>query len=153
MAGPIRRESSALNAEAVWAATSRELTGFSADEIFDLPIYDDIGGVFVASAASADAFGSWAEIAADIGVGKRLMGFNLIHAGAINIDNITMEIGTGGLGAESAVARGRYNQRASAEIGMSFLVGVSLADNARLSCRAKDASGDARFTAVAVHVS
>ena len=153
MASPIRRESSALNAEAVWAATSRELTGFSADEIFDLPIYDDIGSVFAASAASADSFGSWVEIAADIGAGKRLMGFNVIHLGAVNIDDITVEIGTGGLGAESAVARGRHNQRASAEIGMTFLVGVSLADNARLSCRAKDSSGAARFSAVAVHVS
>lgn len=137
----------ALQASAVWAATTRTLTDFSAEEIFDLPIFTEFyPDAAVSSAALANTFGSWTQLLADVGTGKRLVFLVLDFRSGLSTP-WEVEIGEGASGSEAAVARacGRVDWHSSA--GFKGIVVVplwkSLTDNARISARAKDDSNAA----------
>jgi len=132
----------APTAAEIWAAATRTLTDFSAEEIFDLPIFDDTyAQVSPTSSATADTYGSWAQFSADIGVGKRLLFVVIRNDNDTTIINGELEIGEGASGSEAAVARVLYTIGGWAQL--VFPVWKSLTDNARIACRCKDNEAEA----------
>ena len=142
---------------AVWAESARTLTDFSAEEIFDLPLMDSIyPGVAVYSSATANAFGSWVQLSADVGVGKRLIGavFGISYTALQALFEV--EFGEGASAAEVAVARvegvSDYVTAAGWKSTISFPIWKSLSDNARLSVRVRDNVASAYIYLVSVMV-
>ena len=128
---------------AIWAAATRTLTDFSAEEIFDLPIFDSVYGIVLpASSATADQFGSWVQISADVGTGKRLLYIAVISESPTTSVGWELEIGEGGSGSEAAVARIEGVAYHASTVGWvpGYLYPVfkSLTDNARLTVRVRD---------------
>jgi len=123
----------------VWAAATRTLSAFAAEELFVYPAYDSIyGGVSPASSASADTFGSWLELVADVGVGRVLANVHVFVGGGLSAgSNLIMEFGEGAAGAEVAI-----DSLAFEGVGVNHSFGTplyrALTDNARLSVRVKD---------------
>jgi len=135
----------------VWTVASRTLTDFSAEEIFDLPRFDDLyGATAPTSSATANAFGAWTEMIANVGTGKRLLYLALTpdDAGTGSI-NYQIEVGEGTAGNEVAVARyqGRVRRGASDDERGERIIPLwkSLTDNARISVRLKDSEAAARI--------
>lgn len=131
----------------VWAAATRTLSDFSAEEIFDLPLLSTTyQAQLVTSAASVDGFGSWVQLSADIGAGKRLIGVYVTQAGGSSLQ-WEVEIGEGGSGSEAAVARVAGSFLVADNTGhrapIYIPVWKSLTDNARISTRARDQRSDA----------
>ena len=131
-----------LLATDVWAAAARTLTDISAEEIFDLPEIDSTyPGKTVTSSATADTFGSWAELVADVGVGKRLLGIVIGLATAATA-HVEVEIGEGESGSESAITRGNVSALVMSPAGVGGPIFIplwrTLTDNARLSARIRD---------------
>ncbi len=145
-----------LLATDVWAAAARTLTDFSAEEIFDLPIMDSIyPGVALTSSASANTFGSWVEISADIGVGKRLIAVSVVFTDT-NGTVFEIEIGEGANPNEAAVARVEGSMYMGSAAGFEnpavFYLWKSLTDNARITARVKDGEAAGRVFWVAAMV-
>lgn len=141
----------APTAAEVWAASARTLTDISAEEIFDLPISDDLyANTNVNSASPADTYGSWSEISPDIGVGKRLLWLSIRNNSNETLDNCEIEIGEGASGSEVAVARiiASFSSWSSA----SFMVWKALTNNARISVRIKDEEESATNMKISVMV-
>lgn len=124
-----------------WAAATRELTHISAEEIFDLPTFDDLYEVgSISSSGSADAFGSWVELVADVGVGKRLCYLSINPSGSVV--NVQVQVGEGVFGSESPIEYINFGVRKE---GQNQVIGtfLALSDNVRLSARAKDSTAGA----------
>mgnify|MGYP001574719651 CR=1 FL=1 len=129
--------------DSVWAASARTLTAFAAEELFDIPIFDSLYTlVTISSGAVANAFGSWVQISANIGSGKRLIGLMVNPRTPATQVMFEVEAGEGAAAAEAAVARvlGLNHQVTLVGFiqGMYFPVWKSLSDNARISCRVRD---------------
>ena len=122
----------------VWAAAARTLTDFSAEEIFDLPIFDDIDTMAVDSGAGSAVFGAWTQISADVGVGKRLL-WLFVGATTATGYHIDIEVGSGASGSEVAIGRAVINEIESANASaIRIPFWLALADNIRLSIRVRD---------------
>ena len=126
----------------VWAASSRTLSAFAAQDLFDLPIIDaQYPGTTVSASASANTFGSWAELVANVGAGKRLIGVVILADVAASTTYWEMEFGEGAAGAEAAVARVEGAMQELSGVGRTpavvFWLWKSLTSNARLSARVK----------------
>ncbi|KKN35893.1 hypothetical protein LCGC14_0778970 [marine sediment metagenome] len=133
-----------LTAAIVWALAARELTDIQLEEIVDLPAFDSsYPALAIASAASADGFGSWGEISADVGTGKRLLWGVLVRNDATAIAHCEIEFGEGESGSESAIASFSFPGAAIPTQGLEFTridLFRALTDNARLSARVRDSS-------------
>ena len=125
--------------DSVWAASSRLLTDFSAEEILDLPaLTATYPGVLVSSSATANAFGDWVEIVANVGTSKRLIYivFNSVNTTARSWN---YEIGEGAVGSEATLtAFSGILDGVGALIPRVIRLDRSLSDNARLVVRVKD---------------
>ena len=137
----------ALQATDVWAAAARTLTDISAEEIFDLPaLTTTYPNAEPLSAAEANAFGSWVQISANIGTGKRLILATVTPAQAAS-PAWELEIGEGASGSEVAVTKVsgvNINLSAAGQASpLVFPLWKSLTDGARISCRVKDDSPSA----------
>lgn len=127
----------------VWAAAARTLTDISAEEIFDLPAFDDnYVSASPVTGGSADTYGAWVLISADVGVGKRLIGCSFVVGGAGASRPVEFEFGEGTSGNEVAVARLILSIQ-EYRWG-TFPLWKSLTDNARLTVRAKGSVAGAR---------
>ena len=128
---------------ALWAHASRTLTAFNAQAIFDLPIMDSVyQGSAIATNVVADTFGSWVEISADVGSGKRLIGA-IVFTTTMNPGIYwEIEFGEGAAAAEAAVARVQGLSYRASHAGylpmVYYPLWKSLSNNARLSARARD---------------
>lgn len=141
----------------VWGAGNRTLTDISAEEIFDLPLMDSTyAAKTAASAAGADTFGSWSELVADVGAGKRLLYVVILPQNINASARWEIEFGEGAGGSESTVARLWGVTYAVSNVGyivpLHFTLFKSLSDNARLSARARDQSGSALAYQIAVMI-
>ena len=137
----------------VWAASARTLTDFSAEDIFDLPSLDNTYNYAVpATSVSADTFGAWAEIVANVGVGKRLIAVVVRNDAAVSPAIIQFEIGEGAAAAEAAITRFTAVLGAAASASHVVYLWRSLTDNARLSVRAKCSDGASRTFVVTPHI-
>lgn len=128
----------------IWAAASRTLTGISAEDVVDLPLLSkNYGAVIPQSAATANAWGSWVEVTPDIGVGKRLIFVAVTNNIGETID-WELQIGTGAVGAETAIAivgqRQVYVTSAAFQPYVLFPLFVAVSDNARVAVRARDST-------------
>lgn len=135
----------------VWAAAARTLTDFSAEEIFDLPIIDSFSSaskVTVTSSGTANAYGSWVQILADVGAGKRLI-FVGLRTDVATSKGVELEIGQGAGGSEVAITR-VPTVAASWLAQAPVYLWLALADNIRLSCRIRDDSASADAFELAV---
>ena len=127
---------------ALWAHASRTLTAFNAQALFDLPIMDSVyPGVAPVTSATANAWGSWMAILANVGIGKRLIGVVIMpETGAADVD-FELELGEGAAAAESAIARVSGQWWQASNVGflppLYFPLWRKLTDNARLSVRAR----------------
>lgn len=139
----------------IWAASARTLTDFSAEELFDLPSYTSgYPATALTSSATAHTFGAWVEIAADVGVGKRLIGIVVAFTDT-NASAWEIELGEGGGGSEAAVALMSgtfvFASAVGEQPGIFYPIWKSLSDNARLSARVKDTEAAGRgFRVVAL---
>ena len=146
-----------LQAADPWSSTTRTLTAFNAQSLFDLPIMDaNYPGVTPSSSASADTYGSWLEVVANVGNSKRLL-FAYILPRHIDANYaFEIEFGEGASGSEAAVARinGRGNMVSlvSWVPGQLYPIWKSLTNGARLSVRAKDNLATARDVNVSVMI-
>ena len=138
----------------VWAQAARALSDISAEEIFDLPILDSVY-VLAAPAAGgvADTFGSWVQISADVGVGRRLL---YVVIGVLNSlggsNHGEMEFGEGGAGSEAAVTRAQFLGVQTDHQQIVVPLWRALTDNARLSVRARDSEAATNTYRVKVHL-
>lgn len=113
----------------VWGATPRTL---------DVPIIDETYlGVLPVSSGTIDTFGAWVQISADVGTGKRLLWVGVRQSSGQAPTAVVLEFGAGGSSSESAI--GRLNLGYASD-GSYFVIPVwlDLADNIRLTVRAKD---------------
>lgn len=137
----------------VWAETPRTLTDISVEEIVDLPSLDDTYALArPASSGSADTFGAWVEIVADVGTGKRLLDVRIVStAGLTNGDKAQIQLGEGPGASEAAIT---MFDLPGFGINISFSVSLfrALTDNARLSVRAKDSVAGAVTYPIAVSI-
>ena len=146
-----------LRATDVWAASSRTLSAFAAADLFDLPAVDSqYPGGTVNQSASANTFGSWTQLVANVGAGKRLIGVVVAPDVAATTTPWEMEFGEGAAGAEAAVARvGGITQEVS-NVGRTpvlvFWLWKSLTSGARLSARVKSSQAAAFGFLVAVNI-
>ncbi len=128
---------------AVWAAAARTLTAFNAQALFDLPLVDSTYAAQAepVSGGGAGVFGSWVELLADVGVGKRLL-WVLIGPRTQSETTYELEIGEGAAGSEAAITRFTGFTEWATAVGSPSLPlwqpWRSLTNNARLSCRIKD---------------
>ena len=134
----------------VWAATTRTLTDISEEEICDLPLLESryrLGTI--ASAASADGFGSWTQLIADVGTGKRLIYLGM-RPDSLTVDAwFEVEIGEGASGSEAAVARMNGICYGSSAM-LTKRLNKSLSNNARITARVRDHSASALTWALAL---
>ena len=133
------------DAAAIWANANRLLSDISAEEIFDLPIFDSTYALASpASSGTADTFGSWVQISADVGVGRRLL---YVVIGVLNSlggsNHGEMEFGEGGAGSEAAVTRAQFLGVQTDHQQIVVPLWRALTDNARLSVRARDSVASA----------
>ncbi len=143
-------------ATAIWAEPARTLTDFSAEKLFDLPeLTSPYPYTTLTSSVSANVFGSWVEIIADVGVGKRLIAATWSTDLNANQAN-QVEFGEGASGSEIAITRAT---KPFIVVGTGAIYPIwshdfwrSLTDNARLSVRVKDdlAAGKNYFLTVQV---
>lgn len=125
----------------VWAAAARTLTAFDARALFDLPLAPSYYPVTIPTAsATANTFGSWVQISADVGADRRLIGAHMVLA-ASQPASVEVEFGEGASAAEAAVARATFRHQLSSDVGMIpgvyIPLWVALTDNARLSVRVR----------------
>ena len=125
-----------LKASQVWGLVRRSLR---------YPIFDSIyPNTTATTSATANTFGAWVQISADIGTNKKLY---YVVVGTLNATSsdrsIEFEIGEGAGGSEVAVARGGLLIAAVNAVSMGYMpivvsIHVNLTNNARLSVRAKN---------------
>lgn len=103
----------------------------------------------VSASGTADVFGDWVELIADVGVSKQLRDVIVTPTHAWQASN-QIEIGVGEDGSETAIYRFTFRLYLRSDAGwfqaLRIPVGKMLAANARLSARARiDMDGDASF--------
>lgn len=130
------------NPSGVFSDAARTLTALDLTALGNLSIYDSIYPVTnVASAAGADTYGSWTEISADIGAGKKLVAV-MVMFGAGGNRSWEVEVGEGAAPNEAAVARVHGNIAQVSAAGhiwpVVYPVLIPLTDGARISARAKN---------------
>ena len=140
-----------LTAALVWAAATRTLSAFAAQDLFLLPAKDDI---YVTaspiSSASADTYGSWVQLSANIGAGRVLVGIVVFSVTTLTAGgNLDLQIGEGASSSEAAVET--VNLPGT---GTNYTVFIplwrALTDSARISVRAKDSIASAITYRVAI---
>ena len=126
----------------VWAAATRTLTDISIEDIFDLPDLTTLyPAVTVPASAVANSFGAWTTLVADVGTGKRLLYVIITPDVGVTL-NWEIELGVGAAPNESRITRYAAAWQADSGAGKSSVQIVPvfrvLADNARLSARARN---------------
>jgi len=122
----------------------------------DIPdvLYDSTfknGGTLTIASGGTNTFGAWVEYSADIGTGKKLIGFVFIPTTAALGRSIEIEIGEGA--ASSEVAISRINSMGELDpISKHFPLNRTITDNARVSLRARDNVGQALIYHVVILV-
>jgi len=133
------------NPSGVFSDATRTLTDLSLEEVADLPAIDDnYPNASATSAAASNTYGSWVELVANVGAGKRLL-FVVIRN--VSLGDAEVEIGEGGAGAEAAITRVLLRGE-----GGVFPLFRALTDNARLSARAKDTNSSALGYQIGVNI-
>lgn len=141
----------------VWARATRTLTDLSLEEIADLPIQDSFypSNIGVTTSATINTFGSWVELIANVGNGKRLLWVALIVANSAAA-SYQVELGEGAAGVEAAVARVAYHRLKITAVGLMipavYPLFRTLTDGARLTARARGDSAEAIDAAVSVGI-
>ncbi len=125
----------------VWAAAARTLTAFDARTLFALPLTPSYyPAISSTQSATANTFGSWTEISADVGTNRRLVGV-LVSMEGNQARSIEVEIGEGAAASEAAVARFSLPFRLTSDVSYPPIVFVPLwrplTNNARLSVRSR----------------
>ena len=143
--------------DSVWAAASRTLSAFAAEELFDLPIMDSVyPGATIAASAVANTFGSWVELSANIGSGKRLIGVIVFTTTIAPGVYWEVEFGEGAAAAEAAIARIEGSSYRASHAGYMPMVYYplwkALSTNARLSARVRNSEAVANGFQVSVLV-
>ncbi len=110
------------------------------DVLYD-STYIPAGNLTIASAGT-NAFGAWVEYSADIGTGKKLVGFVYIPANDALDRPVEIEIGEGAVASEVAVCR-INSVGGLEETRTHFPLNRTITDNARVSLRARDNVGQA----------
>lgn len=134
--------------DSVWAASARTLTAFNAQALFDLPIMDSVYPCVTSIASgTANVFGSWVQISADVGVGKRLIGAEITPGYGVGVSAFEIEFGEGAAGAEVAIARisgkGYCASSAAYRPMYCYPLWKSLSTNVRLSVRVRNDTANA----------
>jgi len=101
--------------------------------------------------AGTNAFGAWVEYSADIGTGKKLVGFVYIPADDALDRSVEIEIGEGAIGSEVAVCR-ISSVGGLDETRTHFPLNRTITNNARVSLRVRDSLGAVRNYHVAILV-
>jgi len=122
----------------------------------DIPdvLYDNATYVFSSAiSAGVNAFGSWVQILADVGTGKKLVGINVVVRSAMAETNIAeIEVGEGAAASEVAVSR--INTLGTGVIHWIFIpLNRTLTNNARISVRVRDNIGAAIVYRIMIMVS
>ena len=108
-------------------------------------------GTSVTASATIDTFGSWVQISADIGTGKKLVGLTIkAGSGGAAAASYEIEVSEGAVSSEVAVSRisGHY---ASLE-PMEFDLNRTLADNARIAVRVREGNTNANTWKIGILV-
>lgn len=111
----------------------------------DIPdvLYDStylaFGNLTIVSAGT-NAFGAWAEYSADIGTGKKLIGFVFIPVNGALDRSVEFEIGEGAIASEVAISR-ISSVGALEETPTHFPLNRTITNNARVSLRVRDSLG------------
>jgi hypothetical protein len=105
------------------------------------------GSVSVSSSGSADTFGSWTELVADVGSDKTLIRMTWVDRTDVEIKYI-IEIGEGASTAEAAITSHSGYKVGRGEMVVDFW--IKLTDDARLSARVKDNAGAAHDFRISV---
>lgn len=144
----------APTAAEVWEATARTLTDISIEEIFDLPeLTTRYPRTSVNTSGTANTFGAWGQISADVGTGKRLLGCLIGMASGVANVSLEIEFGVGASGSEVAITRltlPHYTSTYSIQGWIPLYRAIT--DGARLSVRAKDTASATLAVGVAVMV-
>lgn len=146
--GTIGKTPASLVATDVWSAASRTLSAFDAAALFDVGEIDSAyPAAALTSSGTADTFGAWVELIADVGASKRLIGI-IVAFTDTNASSWEIEIGEGAGAAEAAITRvsGTYvfSSAVGFQPGVFYPLWRSLTDNARLSARVKDTEAAGR---------
>ena len=105
------------------------------------------------SSAGVNTFGSWVQILADVGTGKKLVGITVV-VGSTTTDTDIAEIEVGEGAAASEVAVSRINTLGTGVIHWIFIpLNRTLTNNARISVRARDDIGSAVAYRIMIMVS
>jgi hypothetical protein len=126
-----------LSADQIWSIATRRLREPNVED----DTYASITAI--TSSATADAFGAWTQLMANVGTQKILKGVVVTFAGSAY--KALIEIGIGASGSETAIARIPFNRPAGATAAGVLYVPIDkeLPDNARLSARVKDSNAAA----------
>jgi len=122
-------------------------TGGSQTGAGDIPdvLYDSTyinGGTLTIASAGTNAFGAWVEYSADIGTGKKLVGFIFIPTADALGRSIEIEIGEGAVSSEVAISR-INSVGGLKETRTHFPLNRTITNNARVSLRVRDNIGQA----------
>jgi hypothetical protein len=126
-----------LSADQIWSIATRRLR--------EPNVEDDTytGAIAITSSATADAFGAWTQLIANVGIQKVLKAVVITFLGGTY--RALIEIGIGASGSETAIARIPFNRPAGGTAtGVLWAhIDKELPDNARLSARVKDSNAAA----------
>lgn len=111
------------------------------DVLYD-STYLPFGNLTIVSAGT-NAFGAWVEYSADIGTGKKLIGFVYIPADDALDRSVEIEIGEGAIASEVAVCR-ISSVGGLDETRTYFPLNRTITNNARISLRVRDSLGEAK---------
>ncbi len=93
--------------------------------------------------AGTNTFGAWVEYSADIGTGKKLIGFVYIPADDALDRSVEIEIGEGAIASEVAISR-ISSVGGLDETRTYFPLNRTITNNARVSLRVRDSLGQAK---------
>ena len=93
--------------------------------------------------AGTNAFGAWVEYSADIGTGKKLIGFVYIPADDVLDRSVEFEIGEGAIASEVPISR-ISSVGGLEETRTHFPLNRTITNNARVSLRVRDSLGEAK---------
>jgi hypothetical protein len=103
-------------------------------------------GTSVSSSTSADTYGSWVEMAADVGADILILGA-MVRTATSSVDYVQLDIGTGANPSEISVGEQYFSIVTNAggePVAMAMLdKPIFVADGTRLSCRTADENASA----------
>ena len=122
----------------------------------DIPdvLYDNSTYVLKSAiSAGVNTFGSWVQILADVGTGKKLVGITVVVRSDV-LETTIAEIEVGEGAAASEVAVSRINTIGTGVLHWIFIpLNRTLTNNARISVRVRDDIGAARAYRIMIMVS